>query len=83
MTDAPDQSSPAHGLRAAIDTPWAVLALLFLVTGCLGLPVLWISRSFSTRMKIVWSLVATLYTGALVGCTSAVLWWAWLQISQR
>lgn len=77
MTDVLDKPSPGRGLRAAIDTPWAVLVLLFFVTGFLGLPVLWASRGFTTRMKVVWSVVVTIYTCMLIGCTGMVLWWAW------
>lgn len=80
MTDLPDKpspSSPAGSLRAAIDTPWAVLILLFFVTGFLGLPVLWISRGFTPGMKVVWSVVVILYTCMLIGCCGMVLWWVW------
>ena len=73
---APNQNS----LRAAIDNPIAVLALLFLVTGFLGLPVLWISRGFTTTMKVVLSIVVTIYTLLLIGCTVGVLWWAWSKV---
>lgn len=68
-----------RSLRAAIDQPLPVLLLLFFVTGFLGLPVLWISRGFSPTMKVVWSIVVTIYTLILIGCTAAVLWWAWSQ----
>ena len=77
VRDKPSNASPARGLRNAIDTPWAVLVLLFFVTGFLGLPVLWLSRGFTTGMKIVWSVVVTLYTCMLIGCCGMVLWWAW------
>jgi hypothetical protein len=73
-TPAPGHRGP---LREAIDNPWAVLALLFLVTGFLGIPVLWMSRGFTTTMKVVLSIVVTAYTLLLIGCTIGVLWWAW------
>jgi hypothetical protein len=58
---APQRSSG----RGLVDNPWAVLALLFLVMGVLGIPLLWWSRGFSTVMKVVWTLVVTCYTAAL------------------
>jgi hypothetical protein len=59
-----------------------VLLLLFLVTGFLGLPLLWMSRGFSPRMKVVWSIVNTIYTLLLIGCTVGILWWAWSKAMQ-
>jgi hypothetical protein len=79
MTDAPPPAAPPrnNSLRVLIDNPWAVLILLFAVTGFLGIPVLWMSRGFTTTMKVVLSIVVTIYTLALIGCTVAILWWAW------
>ena len=69
MCGQPLQVNPAQKL----DRPWTVLVLLFGATGVLGLPVLWASRSFSIRNKIVLSLAVTIYTAALVAA-------AWLAI---
>ncbi len=80
MTDAPAPSAPPRrdtSLRAALDNPYAVLALLFFVTGFLGLPALWISRGFTPTMKVVWSIIVIIYTLLLIGCTIGVLMWAW------
>ncbi len=57
-----------------------VLLLLFGVLGVLGLPLLWISRAFSTREKVLWSLGVTLYTVILLGLASAAVWMAWQAI---
>ncbi len=67
--------------RDAVDNPWVVLALLFLVMAILGLPVLWISKAFSVPMKIFLSIVVTLYTAALFGCVGVILWWAYQTIA--
>lgn len=53
----------------------AVLALLFLVTGCLGIPLLWVNKRFTTGQRVLWSIVVTLYTAALVAIVAAV--WVW------
>lgn len=58
----------------------AVLAILFLVTGCLGVPLLWISKSFSNRERIFWSVVVTLYTAILIGIVVWILAWSLRQI---
>ncbi|MCU0711364.1 MAG: hypothetical protein MUC43_04855 [Pirellula sp.] len=53
-----------------------ILAMLFFVTGFLGLPVLWLSKSFSLTEKLVWSIVNTVYTCALIAGTVAICIWA-------
>jgi uncharacterized RDD family membrane protein YckC len=71
-TDKPATSPPpSSAARRALDNPWLMLLLLFLVTGALGLPLLWISRGFSTASKFVLSIVVVIYTVAL-------LWAFWL-----
>jgi hypothetical protein len=45
--------------------PWAVVVLLFLVLGPLGLPLLWKSPSFTRGWKIVLTLVMVAYTALL------------------
>ncbi len=65
-----------------LDNRPAILALLFLVTGLFGIPLLWISDRFSRTEKIVWSIVVTLYTLLLIGATIAICWWVYLQVSQ-
>jgi hypothetical protein len=60
-------------------TRWLILGMLFLVTGFLGLPALWISRSFTTKEKIFWSIVNTIYTSALIAITGLICWWAFRQ----
>lgn len=65
-----------------LDNRPAVLALLFFVTGFFGIPLLWMSGSFSLTEKIVWSSVVTLYTLLLIGATVAICWWAYVQVIQ-
>lgn len=49
--------------------PWAVLALLFLVLGPFGLPLLWRSPSFTRGWKIALTVVMVVYTLMLVDST--------------
>lgn len=54
-------ASPAWYYR-----PWAVVGLLFLVLGPLGLPLLWKSPSFSRTWKIVLTVAMVVYSVLLV-----------------
>lgn len=83
MTEPTDASpQPSSGRTPLLDrqtTRVIVFVTLFGVTGFLGLPLLWFSRAFSRREKIVWSVINTLYTLALIGITAAICWWSYLQ----
>ena len=46
--------------------PWAVVVLLFLVLGPLGLPLLWKSPSFTRGWKIVLTVLMVVYTVMLL-----------------
>lgn len=65
----PPAATPAW--RQAIDNPWLVLLTLFFVTAAIGLPILWMSRGFSTFWKI-------LVTIAVLAWTVLILWLFWL-----
>ncbi len=62
---------PDGSLRGLLHNRWAVLGLLFLAMAALGIPVLWASRAFSTRAKILLTIVVILYT-------ILILWGFWL-----
>lgn len=70
---------PSNAGRLLHNRP-AMLALLFFVTGFLGLPFLWKSRAFSANEKIVWSIVVTIYTCLLLLATAAIVWWSYSTI---
>ena len=74
VTSASDRQSLA-------DNRWAVLACLFFVTGALGIPLLWLGRAFSTRMKILLSLVVILYTALLLWLFWLVMLWSYHRIT--
>ncbi|GIW97100.1 MAG: hypothetical protein KatS3mg111_0433 [Pirellulaceae bacterium] len=88
MTSAPqsppDETAPSKPLPSLreqlLEKRGTIFALLFGVTGCLGLPLLWMSPRFSRTEKIVWSVIVVLYTLLLIGGTAAVLWWSYSQI---
>ncbi|MEZ6087216.1 MAG: hypothetical protein R3C05_04125 [Pirellulaceae bacterium] len=59
-----------------------VLGTLFLVTGVLGLPFLWISSKFTRLQKISLSIVVTIYTVLLIVAVVWVLMWSWSRIER-
>ena len=58
----------------------AVLAILFLVTGALGIPLLWMNQSFSNLERIVWAIIVTIYTVALIAIAWMIVMWSYRQI---
>jgi len=58
-------------MTSLADNPWAVLAFLFFVTLALGIPLIWISRAFSRPIKLLLTVLVTVYT-------ALILWLFWL-----
>ncbi|MHB8969167.1 MAG: hypothetical protein ACYC3X_04370 [Pirellulaceae bacterium] len=74
---------PVSARRASLaDNPWAMLAGLFLVTGALGLPLLWLGRAFSTPVKVLLSVLVTLYTAVILWLFWLVLLWCYHRIAE-
>ncbi len=63
-------------MRPVIDNPYAVLAAVFLVTGALGIPLIWICRAWSPGMKLLITLAAIVYTGVLLSICYLIVRWA-------
>ena len=78
-TSDPAGAEPPRG-SGFRDNRWVVLMILFLGTGCLGLPLLWSSRAFSHKEKVIWSIVVTLYTLALLAAIVGFCWWLYLRV---
>lgn len=68
VTREPTAAGRAKAGRLSIvsDTPWAMVMLLFLVTAGFGLPILWKSRAFSTKAKVVLTIIVSFYTVVVV-----------------
>lgn len=58
----------------------AILVLLWAVTGCLGLPLLWISPKFTATEKFIYSVLVTIYTLILIAIAAGTVWWAYARI---
>ena len=58
----------------------AVLAMLFLATGALGIPLLWMNKKFSDRERMFWAVVVTIYTIILIAAVGWVCLWSYRRI---
>jgi len=82
---SPEKSGPVPGQPKSLASVWqqtlnsrtAVLGTLFLVTGAIGLPMVWYSPVFSKVEKWFWSFMAIAYTSALIGVTWAIVYWCY------
>lgn len=73
------KSEPPSGIERFVNSRWTILLLLFGVLGVLGLPLLWVSRGFSGKEKLIWSIVVTIYTLVLLAIAVGCCWFAWQQ----
>ncbi len=77
QTRAGKQSS----LQSLLENKLAVLSMLFLVTGALGIPVLWMSPKFSTFERWLWTILNSIYTAGLIWIVVQICLWSWRRIS--
>ncbi len=63
-----------------LQSKFAVLAMLFLVTGALGIPLLWSNKRFSPTERKVWAIVVSIYTITLLLGTTAICYWSYRKI---
>ncbi|MFG0263224.1 MAG: hypothetical protein ACF788_12600, partial [Novipirellula sp. JB048] len=63
-----------------LESRGAVLATLFLVTGALGLPLLWMNKAFSNVERVFWAITVSLYTALLIYVVWRVCAWSYHQI---
>lgn len=75
-------SQQASTWRQWIDDPWILLGTLFFVTAALGLPLLWMSRAFSTRGKVLWTVAVLVWTALILLLFGLLMWWCYYQITQ-
>jgi hypothetical protein len=83
MNERPPVDTPPPPHRSSfLDSRWLVLALLFLVTGALGVPILWASGAFSRNAKILLTLVVTIYTLLICTVAALIVLWAYQRVMQ-
>jgi hypothetical protein len=75
-TDVPPTSSTGNqGWRQVVDNPWLMIAMLFLVTAALGLPLLWISRGFSPLAKVLLTVAVLIWTALVLWVFYLIMAW--------
>lgn len=79
MNETPQPSRGRSQWEQILSNRTTILFLLFGATGVLGLPLLWMSPVFSAGEKILWTIVNTLYTAALIGLAAWVCYWCYQQ----
>ena len=67
-------------VAAILGNPWIVVAILFLVTGALGIPLIWLCRAFSTRAKILLTFAVTIYTVLILWVFWLIMLWCYHRI---
>ena len=77
--ESADQASRSG--TSLIQGKGTVLAILFLVTGALGIPLLWVNPNFSMIEKVVWSIIVCLYTAMFVAIAGAIVMWCYRVIT--
>ncbi|QDT13690.1 hypothetical protein [Planctomycetes bacterium K23_9] len=58
----------------------AVLSILFLVTGAIGVPLLWVNPNFSRGEQVFWTIVVCLYTLTLLAVFGGIMWWLYRRL---
>lgn len=74
-----DGAKPEKKKRKMFQSRRAVLSILFLVTGAIGIPLLWTCPHFSRGERLFWAVIVSLYTAALLYGTGAIIWWVYRQ----
>lgn len=81
-SESPEQSRGRSQWEQLLSNRKTIFLLLFGVTGFLGLPILWMSHAFTTGEKVLWTIVNTIYTLALIGLAAGVCYWCYLQFQE-
>lgn len=82
--DRPDSEGSTPTVTGKLDwllnNKLALLAMLFFATAALGIPLLWKSPKFSTKERVVWSILVSLYTLVIFVIFGAIMWWSYSRI---
>lgn len=71
-----------HPLRDVANNIWALYGLLFLVTGVLGVPLIFYNTKLGTFHKWFLTIAVTLYTCSLIGGVYLIILWSWSVIRE-
>ena len=71
---------PGDHIVRALDNPWIVVALCFLVFAAFGIPLIWICKGLSTWMKVLLTILVTVYTVLLLWGFVLIMLWSYHRI---
>lgn len=54
-----------------------VLLMLFVATGALGIPLLWVNKRFSQAERVFWTISVVLYSAAVLALGGVIVIWMW------
>ncbi len=54
-----------------------VLLMLFVATGVVGIPLLWVNKKFTNAERIFWSVTVLIYSAAVLALGGAIVLWMW------
>ncbi|MAE40885.1 MAG: hypothetical protein QGG36_23730 [Pirellulaceae bacterium] len=77
----PNAAAERDRFWGMLNNGWVVLAILFFVTACIGLPLLWRSTSFSPVSKAIWTVIVLAYTGLIFWVFILLMAWCYGEIS--
>jgi hypothetical protein len=78
--ESEELGSPVKPRNGKLQSRVAVLSILFLVTGAIGVPLLWMNPNFSRTERVLWTVVVSLYTLSLLAVFGGVVWWLYQRL---
>ena len=78
--DEPRTLQPGDRIVRVLDNPWVVVALCFFVFAAFGIPLIWICKGFSTWMKVLLTILVTLYTVLILWVFALIMLWSYHRI---
>ncbi len=76
QSPTPPPQQPKNSAKL-LQSRFAVLGILFGVTGCLGIPLLWMNKQFSQSERVMWAVIVSLYTALLCYGTYRICAWSY------
>ncbi len=82
LASQPDASDAANATVARDSTSRlqsraTVLLTLFIATGALGIPLLWVNKKFTQGERVFWSIMVLIYSTAVLALGGAIVIWMW------
>ncbi len=81
--ESAESATPRIGDRVQklLENPWAITASLFLVFAICGVPLIWVTKAYPTWVKILLTILVTLYTVLLLWGFWLLMMWSYHRIT--